>query len=40
MESLSEFEQLTVGVFTTFPMMNTGELLARETKPESLLSYL
>ncbi|MCI66059.1 hypothetical protein A2U01_0087317, partial [Trifolium medium] len=39
-ETLSEFEQLTVGVFATFPVMNTGELLARETKSESLLSYL
>ncbi|MCI53910.1 hypothetical protein A2U01_0075157, partial [Trifolium medium] len=40
LETLSEFEKLTVSIFATFPMMNTGELLVRETKSESLLSYL
>ncbi|MCI25490.1 hypothetical protein A2U01_0046681, partial [Trifolium medium] len=40
MESLSDFEQTTMRFFATFPMMNIGELLARETKSESLLKYL
>ncbi|MCI76401.1 hypothetical protein A2U01_0097671, partial [Trifolium medium] len=29
-----------VGLLGTFPMLHTGGLLARETKPESLMSYL
>ncbi|MCH84902.1 hypothetical protein A2U01_0005739, partial [Trifolium medium] len=40
LESLSEFELMIVGFFATFLMMNTGELLARETKPESLMKYM